>query len=44
MAGLTAGGMFPNKQDTVPMPGMEPESVDMVGEWEWDSGTSTIGF
>ena len=38
--------MFPNKQLTVPMPGIEPESVDMVGEWEWqwdervDSGTS----
>lgn len=36
--------MFPNKQLTVPMPGMELESVDMVGEWEWDSGTTTIGY
>jgi len=36
--------MFPNKQLTVPMPGIELESVDMVGEWEWDSGTTTIGY
>ena len=30
--------MFPNKQLTVPMPGIEPESVDMVGGWGWTVG------
>ena len=34
--------MLPSKQFTVPMPGTEPESVDMVGEWECASGTTTI--
>jgi hypothetical protein len=34
--------MLPSKQFTVPMPGTEPESVDMVGEWECAGGTTTI--
>ena len=35
--------MLPNKQLTVPMPGMEPESVDIVCESECDSASGLAG-